>query len=113
ASPARRRAGEPRLTGGPGPLGLLEQLLTAMRTMTGLGFVHGDLSPYNTLVADASTDTPRLVVIDVPQLVDLASNPNAVEFLHRDCTNMAAWFSSRGRPVDPDRLLADLLAHLW
>jgi RIO kinase 1 len=92
---------------------LFDQLLTAMRTMAGLGFVHGDLSPYNTLVADARTDEPRLVVIDVPQLVDLAANPSAVEFLHRDCTNMAAWFNSRGHPVDAEELLADLLARAW
>ena len=46
---------------------LFDQLLTAMRTMAGLGVVHGDLSPYNTLVADARTDEPRLVVIDVEE----------------------------------------------
>lgn len=92
---------------------LFNQLVTAMRTMAGWGLIHGDLSPYNALVADASTGRPRLVIIDVPQLVDLATNPNAVEFLHRDCTNMAAWFTSRGHHVDPDELLADLLAHAW
>lgn len=92
---------------------LFDQLLAAMRTMTGLGLVHGDLSPYNTLAADAGTHAPRLVIIDVPQLVDLVANPNAVEFLHRDCTNMATWFSSRGLPTDPDELLADLLGHAW
>lgn len=92
---------------------IFDQLLAAMRTMAGLGLVHGDLSPYNALVADATTGRPRLVIIDVPQLVDLAANPNAVELLHRDCTNMAAWFTSRALPVDPDELLADLLAHAW
>jgi RIO kinase 1 len=44
--------------------------------------------------------SPRLVIIDVPQVVDLASNPNAMEFLQRDCANMAHWFTSRGLPVD-------------
>jgi RIO kinase 1 len=92
---------------------LFDQLLAALRTMTGLGFVHGDLSPYNTLVADPEGREPRLVVIDVPQLVDLAANPNAVEFLHRDCVNMAQWFSAKGHPVDADELLADLLGHAW
>ncbi|MDQ7992731.1 MAG: RIO1 family regulatory kinase/ATPase [Propionicimonas sp.] len=92
---------------------LYGQLVDAMRTMAGLGFVHGDLSPYNILVADASTPEPRLVIIDVPQLVDLASNPNAVDFLHRDCTNMANWFTAKGRPVDAGGLLADLLGHAW
>lgn len=92
---------------------LFDQLLVALRTLTGLGFVHGDLSPYNTLVADASGPDPRLVIIDVPQLVDFASNPNAVDFLHRDCTNMAAWFTAKGHPVDAGELLADLLGHAW
>ena len=99
---------------GPAALALLfEQLRDALRTMASLGVVHGDLSPYNTLVADAETDEPRLVIIDVPQLVDLAANPHAVEFLLRDCTNMATWFSARGCPVDADELLADLLAYAW
>lgn len=92
---------------------LFEQLLVAMRTITSLGVVHGDLSPYNILVEQASAPDPRLVIIDVPQLVDLASNPNAVDFLHRDCTNMAAWFTAKGHPVDPGELLADLLGHAW
>jgi len=92
---------------------LFDQLLGALRTMAGLGVVHGDLSPYNTLVADAGERIPRLVIIDVPQLVDLAANPNAVDFLHRDCSNMAQWFTSKGRPVDADELLADVLGHAW
>jgi RIO kinase 1 len=92
---------------------LFDQLLAALRTMTGLGIFHGDLSPFNTLVAGLDGTVPRLVVIDVPQVVDLVANPNAVEFLHRDCTNMAEWFSGRGLPVDADVLLADLLAHAW
>jgi RIO kinase 1 len=92
---------------------LFDQLLAALRAMTGLGIVHGDLSPFNTLVTGLDGTTPRLVVIDVPQVVDLVANPNAVEFLHRDCTNMAEWFSGRGLAVDADALLADLLAHAW
>jgi len=91
---------------------LYDQLLAAMRTMTSMGIVHGDLSPYNTLVADLDV-SPRLVIIDVPQVVDLASNPNAMEFLARDCTNMAHWFTSRGFPVDDGELVADLLAYAW
>jgi RIO kinase 1 len=92
---------------------LFDQLLAALRAMTGLGIVHGDLSPFNTLVTGLDGTAPRLVVIDVPQVVDLVANPNAVEFLHRDCTNMAEWFSGRGLAVDADALLADLLAHAW
>lgn len=92
---------------------LFEQLLGAMRAMAAIGAVHGDLSPYNTLVAPGEDGRPRLVIIDVPQLVDLVANPSAVDLLHRDCINMAKWFSSKGHPVDPDELLADLLGHAW
>ena len=92
---------------------LFTQLLDALRRMAGLGVVHGDLSPYNTLVAGASDPDPRLVIIDVPQLVDLVANPNAYEFLHRDCTNMAAWFTARGREVDAEELFGDILGHAW
>jgi len=92
---------------------LFDQLLGALRQMTSLGVVHGDLSPYNTLVSGADRLCPRLVIIDVPQLVDLVANPNAIDFLHRDCTNMAQWFTTNGHPVDADELLADLLGHAW
>ena len=92
---------------------LFDQLLGALRQMTSLGVVHGDLSPYNTLVAGADRLRPRLVIIDVPQLVDLVANPNAIDFLHRDCTNMAQWFTTKGHPLDADELLADLLGHAW
>ena len=91
---------------------LYDQLLAAMRTMTAMGIVHGDLSPYNTLVSELEV-SPRLVIIDVPQVVDLASNPNAMEFLQRDCTNMASWFTSRGFAVDEGELFADLLGYAW
>ena len=91
---------------------LYDQLLAAMRTMTAMGIVHGDLSPYNTLVADLDV-SPRLVIIDVPQVVELASNPHAIEFLQRDCANMAHWFTSRGFGVDEGELFADLLGYAW
>ena len=91
---------------------LFEQLRDAMQTMARLGLVHGDLSPYNTLVSGID-DEPCLVIIDVPQLVDLASNPYAFDFLHRDCTNMATWFSRAGMEVDGDDLLGEVLAHAW
>lgn len=87
---------------------LLEQLTDAMVTMAGLGYAHGDLSPYNILV-----DGPRLVIIDLPQLIDLAGNPHAMELLQRDCRNVAAWFTSRGREVDPDELFSQVAAYAF
>lgn len=78
--------------------------------------MHGDLSPFNLLVAGFEPPgeaEPELVVIDVPQVVDLVANPNGVEFLHRDCRNLADWFVRRGLDVDGDALLAEVLGAAW
>ncbi|GAB4085320.1 phosphotransferase [Myceligenerans cantabricum] len=85
-----------------------EQLADGMSVLARLGYAHGDLSPYNVLAHGE-----RLVIIDLPQVVDLASNPFASEMLLRDCRNMCAWFASRGLDRDPDVLFADLLAQAW
>ena len=82
-----------------------EQLTGAMRVLAGLGLAHGDLSPFNLLATE-----DRLVLIDVPQAVDVVGNPQGVEFLARDCRNVATWFAARGLDVDGDELLADVLA---
>lgn len=81
------------------------QLVDAMTAFARLGFAHGDLSPYNVLAAG-----DRLVIIDLPQLVDLAGNVQGAELLARDCKNMCTWFASRGLEVDDGQLLGELLA---
>jgi len=84
---------------------LWDQLVTALAGLAGLGFAHGDLSPYNLLVHDG-----RLVMIDLPQVVDVVSHPNGRDYLDRDARNVATWFAARGLPgADPERL-AGLLA---
>lgn len=88
--------------------GYYEQLRNALHTLTQAGFVHGDLSAYNLLAADE-----RLVVIDLPQVVDLVGNAAGMEFLLRDCTNVCGWFRSRGLAVDPEDLYAELVAHAF
>ncbi|WP_269938380.1 serine protein kinase RIO [Arthrobacter sp. HY1533] len=85
-----------------------EQLVDAMTGLARMGFAHGDLSPYNVLAAG-----DRLVVIDLPQLVDLAGNLQGAELLARDCRNMCAWFNARGLEVDDGHLLGGLLAEAW
>jgi len=85
-----------------------EQLTGAVRVMAGLGLAHGDLSPFNLLATEE-----RLVLIDLPQAVDIVGNPQGVEFLARDCRNVATWFAARGLPVDGDALLADALAYAF
>jgi RIO kinase 1 len=71
-----------------------EQLRDAMAELARHGVAHGDLSPYNILAAGE-----RLVVIDLPQAVDIVANPTGMDFLMRDCHNVCTWFRSRG--LDP------------
>lgn len=85
-----------------------EQVRETLATLVQHGLVHGDLSPYNVLAAG-----DRLVVIDLPQMVDLVGNVNGMDFLMRDCANMCAWFRSRGLAVDENELFGELLAHAF
>src|SRR5689334_41584 len=95
----------------PGPellASYFDQLRDALATMVQAGLVHGDLSAYNILAAGE-----RLVIIDLPQVVDLVGNPQGTDFLQRDCHNVCSWFERRGLPVDEDELFAELLASCW
>ena len=84
---------------------LWEQLVDALATLARNGLAHGDLSAYNLLVHRG-----RLVLIDLPQVVDVIAHPNGRGFLARDARNVATWFAARGLPgADPDKL-ARLLA---
>ena len=85
-----------------------EQLTDALATMVQHGIVHGDLSAYNILAAGE-----RLVIIDLPQIVDLVGNLNGLDFLQRDCANICAWFRSRGQDADEHALFAELMAHAF
>lgn len=85
-----------------------EQLREAMAVLARRHLAHGDLSPYNILAQGE-----RLVIIDLPQVIDIVSNHNGVDFLLRDCRNVCSWFTSRGLDVDADELLAELLAQAW
>lgn len=78
-------------------------------TLTALaasGYAHGDLSAYNVLVHEH-----RFVMIDLPQAVDIVSNPQGLAFLQRDCENICRWFAARGQPdADAAALVYDLRA---
>ena len=69
---------------------LWDQLVTALCGLAQLGYAHGDLSAYNLLVHGG-----RLVMIDMPQVVDVIANPRGAEFLTRDSANVARWFTAR------------------
>ncbi|GAB3873802.1 serine protein kinase RIO [Dactylosporangium cerinum] len=80
------------------------QLVDGLRVLARAGVAHGDLSPYNTLVHEG-----RLVIIDLPQIVDVVINPKGPDFLARDVANMAKWFTGKGFTVDPEPLIVELL----
>ncbi|GAA2782907.1 serine protein kinase RIO [Saccharopolyspora taberi] len=89
----------------PGPdelAGLWRQLVDALVALAEQGYTHGDLSAYNVLVHEGA-----LMLIDLPQAVDLAANPVGESYLRRDVDNIAGWFRSRGlgpELADPDAL---------
>jgi RIO kinase 1 len=85
-----------------------DQLRDALATLAQHGLAHGDLSAYNLLAAG-----DRLVIIDLPQIVDVVGNASGMDFLMRDCTNICTWFRSRGLEVDEHELFGELLAHAF
>jgi RIO kinase 1 len=93
----------------PGPAelaGLWDQLVLALVSMARDGLAHRDLSAYNLLVSGG-----QLVMIDLPQVVDVIANPRGAWFLTRDAENIGRWFAHQGlagvRPEPAD--LAALL----
>ncbi|GAA1404457.1 hypothetical protein AUR04nite_08860 [Glutamicibacter uratoxydans] len=112
ADPDNERAAAPRLQQiprhDPRLASLWEQLAGAMESMVSLGIAHGDLSAYNMLVAGE-----RLVIIDVPQCVDLLGNVQGLDFLHRDCINVCDFFTSKGLERDAEQLFSSLLATMF
>jgi len=84
---------------------LWHDLVSSLEVLAESGLTHGDLSPYNVLV-----DEQGCVVIDLPQVVDLVSNPQGEDFLRRDCRNIADFFARRGvLSADPETLAVHLL----
>jgi RIO kinase 1 len=83
---------------------LWEQLMLGLRVLARAGYAHGDLSAYNILVHEG-----RLVVIDLPQIVDVVANPRGRHFLARDVKNVLTWFTAHGLTgVDEAGVVAEL-----
>ncbi|MFJ8815369.1 serine protein kinase RIO [Amycolatopsis thermoflava] len=79
------------------------QTIGALDVLASEGLAHGDLSAYNILVHQG-----RIVLIDLPQVVDVVANPRGAEYLTRDVHNISAWFAARGLQVEADDLAFDL-----
>jgi RIO kinase 1 len=71
--------------------GVWQQLVESMVALARLGFAHGDLSAYNLLIHQE-----KLIMIDLPQVVDVIANPRGGEFLDRDAGNVGRWFAAHG-----------------
>lgn len=84
---------------------LWRQLVAALSTMALHGLTHGDLSAYNLLV-----HCGRLIIIDLPQVVDVVANPRGRQYLERDARNVATWFTGQGVPEADGEELIRLLA---
>ena len=82
---------------------LWQQTVDLMVGLAAAGYAHGDLSEFNLLVQHE-----RLLMIDLPQLVDVVANPQGPSFLDRDASTVANWFRRRGFPVDTAELIDTL-----
>lgn len=59
------------------------EIFLQVKRLLSIGRVHGDLSAYNVLMAGKG-----LTIIDLPQVVDVAGNNNALGILRRDLRNV-------------------------
>lgn len=84
------------------------QVPAIMSAFARAGVAHGDLAAYNLLMHGG-----RVVVIDLPQLVDVAGNPNGLALLHRDCVNVCGWFARRDADHAPDEIFTELVAEMF
>lgn len=81
---------------------LAHQTLSAIKRMAAIGVVHGDLSPYNTLVWNG-----RLQIIDLPQALHI-QDPDGSMLLARDIRNILGWFTKRGVDLNLDAIVREL-----
>ena len=51
----------------------------------------------------------RLVIIDLPQIVDVVANPQGPSSSPATSRNVATWFTGKGFEVDPEPLIVELL----
>jgi RIO kinase 1 len=75
-------------------------LLSQVKKIYQLGFVHADMSEYNILVTDDG-----LKLLDCAQAVLLA-HPKAEDFLQRDVQNLVRYFRKQGAETDFEKAMA-------
>ncbi|HMA35455.1 MAG TPA: RIO1 family regulatory kinase/ATPase [Chloroflexia bacterium] len=82
---------------------LFDRLIWNVEQMLACDRVHGDLSAHNILYWDGTA-----TIIDFPQAVDPAINPDAFELLARDVVRLCQYFARWGVVADAAALAADL-----
>ena len=79
-------------------------LIQQIVRMLSIGLIHGDLSEFNVLVG---SDGP--VIIDLPQVVNAASNNGASAMLERDVNNIRATLAR----FSPELLETEFAREMW
>lgn len=82
---------------------LFERVMMNIEMMLNHHHVHGDLSAYNILYWEG-----QIALIDFPQMVDVRSNPHALELLERDVRRVCEYFQRYRVHTNPMGLAADL-----
>lgn len=82
---------------------LFAGLLDNIRLMLAAGRIHGDLSPYNILYWKE-----RIVIIDLPQTLDVETHPQALRLLERDLDHVCRYFQRQGVVCDATAISLDL-----
>lgn len=82
---------------------LFDDVLRNIRRMLAAGRIHGDLSPYNILYWEG-----RIVIIDLPQTLDVETHPQALRLLERDVDHVCRYFQRQGVTCDPTAISLDL-----
>ncbi len=83
-----------------------DQSVHWLKKMLELGKVHGDYSTYNLLYWQG-----KVIIIDVPQMVNIQENPNVQEILERDVRSLCTSFKKLGVYADPSWLLRQVKLH--
>lgn len=79
-----------------------EQSVKLLTSLLKLGKIHGDYSAYNLLWWQG-----KVIIIDLPQMVDIAENSHAGELLERDVRSLCTSFR-RSVDVDPYEILREI-----
>jgi RIO kinase 1 len=82
---------------------LFRELLGDVEKMLAQGVIHGDFSAYNVLYWEG-----QVKIIDFPQVVNPAGNPDARFIFGRDVERLCQHFARYGLAAQPEQLAAEL-----